>query len=322
MRQRRRAIAVNHCPECGAAVADGATFCASCGEMLPAPRPAQSDPAPTSSSPPTPPDPAGPARSRPVSAPRPGTRRPQGQPGIGGGGSPVIIRIPGRRRPVASSGAGRGAGGMPPGFVFPPQRAPRPARPRGGCCVTTLLRLLLLVLFIPFALFVLPYLVSSLGQSEAPQPAPTTTPGPTSSASSGPSASSALSTSSVPSASSTPSTLGVPPAGPGATTAGSLTLTPTAGSSPLRLDATPCPVAAAPYPGVAVGPGTSCAFAADTRLAYVSSGAAGKTVTLTVFDAATGRNTSLTCTGQAPVTCSSAGGRRVYLATAALGARQ
>lgn len=201
-------------------------------------------------------------------------------------------------------GPGGQGQGVPPGFPFPQRRGPAPAR-RGGCCATTLLRLLFLVLLIPVALFAIQYLLSAINGGDSPESAPVTT---------------APATSSTSSASRTSTSPGAGTTGTGTSSRASVTLAPTTGTTPVRLDATPCPAAAAPYPGLAVGPGTSCAFAADTRLAYVNSGASGQPqpVTLTVFSVAKGQNVTLSCTGQALVTCSSPEGAKVYLATGPL----
>lgn len=234
-----------------------------------------------------------------------------------GRGGPTIIRIPGRRRPVPSAGGGPGGGGqgpaagwpggpagpgVPPGFPFPPRQRPVPGRRGGGCCATTLLRLFLLVLLIPVVLLALPYLLSALNGETTSDSAPATTP--VASGTSRPTGTSSAATTRA--------------TGTGNPSRSSVTLAPTSGTSPVRLDATPCPAGAPPYPGMAVGPGTSCVFAGDTRLAYVTAGAAGQPVTLTVFNAAAGRNVALNCTGAALVTCSSADGAKVYLATGPL----
>jgi hypothetical protein len=159
------------------------------------------------------------------------------------------------------------------------------------------------VLLIPVALFAIPYLLSAINGGDSPESAPVTT---------------APATSSTSSASRTSTSPGAGTTGTGTSSRASVTLAPTTGTTPVRLDATPCPAAAAPYPGVAVGPATSCSFAADTRLAYVNSGAAGKPITLSVFSVAKGANVTLNCTGQALVTCSSTDGAKVYLATGPL----
>ncbi|GEM_PF-1924090 len=177
-----------------------------------------------------------------------------------------------------------------------------------------LLRLLLLALLIPALLIVVPFLIASWGGLDGASP---------------------------PSAAST-------------TASSTLTAAPSAGAatptSPVRLDATACPTAQAPYPVVAVGPRTSCSFAADTRLAYVNTTAARTSPTattspaatpatasgtsagsgpaaasvapvqLTVFSVARGENVSLTCEGtSALVTCASTDGAKVYLSTRPLG---
>ena len=179
---------------------------------------------------------------------------------------------------------------------------------RGGCCLTSLLRLALLVLLVPLALFLIPYLWASLGDSDAgPLPAPTVT----STERGGTGASTGVGSRS-PGTSSGATTSG--------RTAGTTSATGATGgtSGPVRLDAKACPGGGNPYPGVAVGPGTSCAFAADTRLAYVNSGSLGKPVTLTVFSVARGANVTMACSGEALVTCASADGAKVYLYTGAV----
>ena len=318
------------CPQCGNQNKADATFCRSCGEMLPGPAPAT-----------PPPPPAVPRQSpTPSGSPTPAPTPPQAQPQRP---KRRVIRIPQRQRPVPQpppaqprrqapgpygsqpgpyggqpgpvggrSGPFGGGSGLPPIFGpprrrgdpgLPPWGAPRQApRRRGGCCGPMLLLLLVAFFAVPYLLGQLPDLLGGSVES-------------------GSDSTPVVTRSATPSSSWTWDTLtrtgGTATSTPGATaTAGRTGTAPTTATTypGITLVGHECPrVGTGPYAGIGAARNTSCTFAAATQAAYLASGANGRATTLSVYSSARGQRVALNCRGSQPVSCNSTDGAAVYL---------
>lgn len=269
------------CPECGATVADDATFCLQCGEMLPAPPSSSPAPAPT-------PVPA------PTTAAPPTRRTTQGSPAGPTTGTTgrrprvIVVRQRPTRQPLPRQPApwpqqwptwppqGQAQGQGPAGGSPGPQGGRVVVR-RRGCCLS---RLFLLLILVPLAYLALSSLFGGLlGDTTT-----TTTPAPA------------------------PRSSGIPSTSPSASDAAS------SGARPV-LSGRECSRASlGPYAGAAAGNAeTSCAFAVATRAAYLQAGATGAAQELVVPSAARGGNVRLSCSDGPVVTCDSGDGAVVHL---------